>query len=663
MIKLIKTIPFFYLCALVFIYGSISISSKPYLQIILWGVYIIFNLYFYLIERINPAIPAFIPVLICITGGITSPVMPIIFLALPFVLTYLEKHYISYSILALLTLLMTGKFSRPDDFILFAVFILSVAAVYLFSRKDLIKRIFRGKADMLYKNVKEETKKDAVDDPFMPLKNYIERMRIWDKNFPVSIRLVQLTGDKAELFGTAFSFSPLGLLMLAKNNRQDIACATILEEKEYLPMMPEFNKRVYFPINLFDYNSKTIEPEFVIVIDTNFEGDKQLLIEKFSTIKRDIIELIKIGETFKHIYLERKRKEKLYNGAKLILDSFERDKLFRATAWSIMNIVPQATALLFTETKAGQNIGHIYNKTTEKGTIPSIEDINLVSSGDINDKQSIQSLMIDGKLGKNTEIKDIRKRKENQNFLFTDPEFSTLNNYTQMYALLLSHKDSAKGTLSYFLEDDSDVPSYLKTDVSLIAQAQTAALNNIGMYERVEELSNADGLTGLYNRRFFQENIERMASESARSKRTLSLIMLDIDFFKKVNDTYGHKAGDDVIKFLARTLRNNTRKVDIVARYGGEEFVILMPDTTKDGAYSVAEKIREIIRNALVITDEHQIKITSSFGISSFPDTAQSFDDLIKTADEALYFSKQNGRNRVTIFSGGKSEKADHNAR
>lgn len=134
-------------------------------------------------------------------------------------------------------------------------------------------------------------------------------------------------------------------------------------------------------------------------------------------------------------------------------------------------------------------------------------------------------------------------------------------------------------------------------------------------------------------------------------KVPLSMIMLDIDHFKKVNDVYGHKAGDDVIRFISKTIRNSVRKVDFAARYGGEEFVILLNNTTVESAAKIAEKIRNLVRDASVNADGIILSVTASFGVSSFPEPSMSAGELVKNADTALYYSKEHGRDQVNIFN------------
>jgi len=162
-------------------------------------------------------------------------------------------------------------------------------------------------------------------------------------------------------------------------------------------------------------------------------------------------------------------------------------------------------------------------------------------------------------------------------------------------------------------------------------------------------LASTDPMTRLYNRRAFTKTAKHIFDLAKREKRNLSVIMLDIDKFKNINDTYGHQAGDDVIISLANKLQNNQRKSDILCRFGGEEFVVLLPNTDADGARVVAEKIRLDIEDASVETALQQnIKYTVSLGISQV-DLAneQNIDGSLKRADDALYEAKKTGRNKV----------------
>jgi len=158
---------------------------------------------------------------------------------------------------------------------------------------------------------------------------------------------------------------------------------------------------------------------------------------------------------------------------------------------------------------------------------------------------------------------------------------------------------------------------------------------------RYKELSLTDYLTGLYNKRYFQTRFNEEVSRAGRSQTDLSLLFCDIDFFKKVNDAYGHPAGDEVL-----------RKTAIVAHYGGEEFVIILPETSAEGAVQTAGKMRQAVEENSILIDSTEIKITMSFGVAELSDSAVSCEEIIRQADSAMYQAKNSGRNKVVLYSG-----------
>ncbi len=172
-------------------------------------------------------------------------------------------------------------------------------------------------------------------------------------------------------------------------------------------------------------------------------------------------------------------------------------------------------------------------------------------------------------------------------------------------------------------------------------------------------MSITDSLTGLYNRRHFNRLAEDEIYRALRFGRPLAAMMLDIDFFKRVNDTFGHPAGDTVLKQIARATQEVIRTTDIPARYGGEEFVILLPETTGEVAAAIAERLRRLIEETTIQTEKGPITITASLGVSNYPaDVAgtesmsneKMLAEFIAATDKALYASKKAGRNRVTIY-------------
>jgi diguanylate cyclase (GGDEF)-like protein len=169
--------------------------------------------------------------------------------------------------------------------------------------------------------------------------------------------------------------------------------------------------------------------------------------------------------------------------------------------------------------------------------------------------------------------------------------------------------------------------------------------------ERLEKLAITDYLTGLYNVRYFYHRIIEEFSRCQRYGLPISCLMIDIDFFKKVNDAYGHKTGDDVLKEFSKVLKKHTRKTDVLARYGGEEFILMITQTPLEGAASEAERIRSYIENHRFKGLERKTGLTVSVGLASFPHRQiKTHDDLISCADDALFLAKGRGRNCVACF-------------
>ena len=167
-------------------------------------------------------------------------------------------------------------------------------------------------------------------------------------------------------------------------------------------------------------------------------------------------------------------------------------------------------------------------------------------------------------------------------------------------------------------------------------------------FEQQYKLATTDGLTELYNHRYFQEQIRMQVEQSKRYNNNFSLIIIDIDFFKKFNDTFGHQSGDAVLRQVAQTLKKNVRATDIVCRYGGEEMSIILPNTGKDEAFSTAQKICERVANRkFKLAGDKETNVTISLGVSTFPFDGDSASAIIKEADKRLYNAKNNGRNQV----------------
>lgn len=170
----------------------------------------------------------------------------------------------------------------------------------------------------------------------------------------------------------------------------------------------------------------------------------------------------------------------------------------------------------------------------------------------------------------------------------------------------------------------------------------------------LDNLANLDGLTGIYNHRYFQNALEQEIDRATRHSQVIAIVLCDIDHFKKFNDTYGHQAGDFVLAEFAKRISANIRKYDIFARYGGEEFVLILPETNAEDAFSVAEKLREIVAEDPFSDGQSKYYVNASFGLAAAqPATEDDFskNTLISRADQALYEAKEKGRNQVVSFT------------
>ncbi len=189
--------------------------------------------------------------------------------------------------------------------------------------------------------------------------------------------------------------------------------------------------------------------------------------------------------------------------------------------------------------------------------------------------------------------------------------------------------------------------------LSLFANQVEMAITIANLFETMKKEAVTDSLTELYNRRYFSEELKKEADRARRLNQPFTIISLDLDYLKKINDTYGHMAGDIAIKAIADVMKKNARSIDIPARLGGEEFSILLPGIDSNGGMVAAERIRAAIENEEV----PQIgKITASIGVGTYPEHSMNVDELVEMTDQAMYRSKINGRNRVTIAKQNEEE-------
>lgn len=219
---------------------------------------------------------------------------------------------------------------------------------------------------------------------------------------------------------------------------------------------------------------------------------------------------------------------------------------------------------------------------------------------------------------------------------------------------LLVH-DRPLGTLVLGSRRRAAFNDSVRSTLEVLASHMAVSLSNARMLRRLEELATTDGLTGLLNKRAMLEIADQKITAARRFQRRLSVLVTDIDHFKKVNDTYGHDAGDVIIKGLGEILRRAKRTTDAVARFGGEEFVVICEETDARGAMLLAERVREEVGRTTFHAPGKDgstpIQVTCSVGVATYPEAGSTWEELFKAADEALYTSKRSGRDRSTAWS------------
>lgn len=218
-------------------------------------------------------------------------------------------------------------------------------------------------------------------------------------------------------------------------------------------------------------------------------------------------------------------------------------------------------------------------------------------------------------------------------------------------ALSIMAKEKILGMMGIGSYGHREFPDWEVRMLGTIANQIGMAIDNAQLYEHALELAFTDGLTGLYNRRYLMDQIEREFIRAQRSKAPLSLIMIDLDGLKGINDRFGHHVGDSFLKEVARIVKANTRASDVAARWGGDEFMLLAPGTDSKGADKIAERIRAQVEHFKIKLEGEEAGITVSAGIVSYPTNASVVPELVKKADEAMYCAKRAGKNRSYVCS------------
>jgi two-component system, cell cycle response regulator len=343
--------------------------------------------------------------------------------------------------------------------------------------------------------------------------------------------------------------------------------------------------------------------------------------------------------------------ERFYHASARLGRALTLDQVMDTAFEAASEIVDDCDLAVITLFEAETNRHRVYSARHRPGAPPLVDPLELAGL-EFRDNAGLVSMVVKNRhyLPASGELRDeaipvwTRKVK--------------LRGAESILVLPLASADEAIGTLTLASRERHSFRKDVREMLGVIAVQVATSLQNAIMYKKMETMATTDGLTGLTNHRTFQERFANLLERSARHGHRAAILLLDIDHFKKVNDTYGHPVGDEVLRQVARVLGKAVRVIDIPARYGGEEFAIVLESTDLGGAVNLAERIREDVGRLEVATDKGTLKVTTSIGIAAFPDDAREQPALIERADMALYQAKQSGRNRVVCYRDLAAEKS-----
>jgi len=324
----------------------------------------------------------------------------------------------------------------------------------------------------------------------------------------------------------------------------------------------------------------------------------------------------------------------LYDVAATMTSTLDFDEVLRVVLTSIQSVAPWNTACFFAY-RQGMLVPVIYDGITDD----NFKNLKIKMGEGI-----IGGIFINGKW-------------EVVNNCDKDPRLKNLpgipDKTKSLIAIPLIYNKEILGAITLTSNKSNAYTKKPLTLLSILANQAAAAIYNAILFDKTAQMAVTDGLTKIYNHRYIYEQMERHVNKVKVTGGVLSLILIDVDHFKACNDIYGHLIGDEILSNLAQLLASSIRSKDILGRYGGEEFAIILPDIPSNGAFRIAERIREKVEKTVLAKDDSgkDIYITISAGIATCPDHAMTVEELVCNADKALMFgAKQSGRNKVVLY-------------
>lgn len=374
--------------------------------------------------------------------------------------------------------------------------------------------------------------------------------------------------------------------------------------------------------------------------DRPFDDDEARVLQHAA---HHILRIIEHERTFTAVERSKYEQEQFYKASEMLNEALTLDEVYDRTFAAVRAIAPFELAVLTGDDEGRQRVLAVQADPQGPWThlVPRLHEL------EFSDPASLVVMA-----AKNRHFMPANAQLVDADTVVFDAQ-TKLRQAKSLLVLPLLRGDHVLGAVTLASTRPQQYPSELREMLRVIGHHVGVSIQNARMYQSMETRATTDGLTGLTNHRAFQERLSQLHDLSERAGRTYALILTDIDHFKSINDTYGHPVGDQVLKRVAAVFRGRARKVDIVARYGGEEFVLVLPDTTGEGAEHFANQLREEIA-AQVMTCEHgTFKITISMGVAEYPADDKSRLNLIEKADQALYYCKEHGRNCVRRWAKG----------
>jgi diguanylate cyclase (GGDEF)-like protein len=362
----------------------------------------------------------------------------------------------------------------------------------------------------------------------------------------------------------------------------------------------------------------------------------------FEPAEQEALALVS-AQTLRHVrnervfgMLERSKDElaKLFTASRALGEALTEEQVIGAVVSSARAVVEHDVAVLATydEKTHAHRVRHVEGAGCEKLVGAVFQDNNGIASAAVKTRHA---LPYRGHFDGRTQ------------YVFT--RAASLDGHESVLCLPLVVRDHAIGTLTLAAQRRGAFPDATRQLLGVLASHAAVALSNAAAVRRLEELATTDPMTGLLNKRALEAEFEKRIRSAARFGRKLAVIVSDVDKFKSVNDTYGHAVGDVVIKGLGAILSKCKRETDAVARFGGEEFVIVCEETDVEGAYLLAERIRNELGKTVFATEMGPLSVTCSLGVAEFPRDGETRETLFQRADEALYEAKRNGRNQTCL--------------